>query len=250
MSSLSTPATSAARLNPVRNALRHPMSRWIPIALSVFVLSACGGQAGLNPEQQSGFLDNDYARLQPVQDTEDGVKIYRYKSPSFKMADYNGVMIDPVVIYQSATVDSEGKGITEETIYDIRREIDSSLKRGASQRFNVVNEPAPSVARVSIAITGAEALGEGFKPRNLMPISAVMKVASEAAGVDSKTAMIVVEAKMQNSMTGKLLGEAVYTVSGESFRLESSSTEAFKQAAVKWVQAALREAVGQKARLQ
>jgi len=77
-----------------------------------------------------------------------------------------------------------------------------------------------------------------------------MKVASDAAGVNGKTAMIVVEAKLQDSVSGRLLGEAVYTVAGDSFRLESSSAEAFKEASVKWVQAALREAVSQKAQMQ
>jgi hypothetical protein len=159
-------------------------------------------------------------------------------------------MINPVVIYQTATANTADKGITEETIYKVRQEIDSSLKRGASERFNVVNKPGPGIARISIAITGAEALGEGFKPRNLMPISAVMKVASEAAGVDSKNAMIVVEAKVQDSVSGQLLGEAVYTVAGESFRLQSSSVEAFQALAAKWVKTALREAVEEKARIQ
>ncbi len=228
----------------------RPLRCWVPLVLSVFVLAACGGQAGLSQDQQSGFLGSDYSRLKPVQGTEDGVNIYRYKSPSFNLSDYKGVMIDPVVIYQTATAETAKNGVTEETIYQIRRDIDATLVRGASQRFNVLKEPGPGVARISVAITGAEAMGEGFKPRNLMPISAVMKVASDAAGVNSKTAMIVVEAKLQDSVSGRLLGEAVYTVSGDSFRLESSSSEAFKEAAVKWVQAALREAVTQKARLQ
>jgi hypothetical protein len=178
------------------------------------------------------------------------VNVYRYKSPTFKMADYKGVMIDPVLIYQTATANTAGKGITEETIYKVRQEIDATLTRGASERFNVVTKPGPGIARVSIAITGAQALGEGFKPRNLMPISAVMKVASEAAGVDSKNAMIVVEAKVQDSVSGKLLGEAVYTVAGESFRMQSSSVEAFQSLAAKWVKTALREAVEEKARIQ
>jgi|AntAceMinimDraft_1070359.scaffolds.fasta_scaffold04806_3 hypothetical protein len=231
-------------------AASRPLRRWVPVILSAFVLAACGGQAGLTKEQQSGFLGSDYSRLTPVQGTEDGVKIYRYKSPSFNLSDYKGVMIDPVVIYQTATAETAKNGVTEETIYQIRRDIDATLARGASQRFNVVKEPGPGVARISVAITGAEALGEGFKPRNLMPISAVMKVASDAAGVNSKTAMIVVEAKLQDSVSGRLLGEAVYTVAGDSFRLESSSAEAFKEASVKWVQAALREAVSQKAQMQ
>jgi hypothetical protein len=55
---------------------------------------------------------------------------------------------------------------------------------------------------------------------------------------------------MQDSLSGVMLGEAVYTVAGESFRLQSSSAEAFQTLAVKWVKTALGEAVGQKARLQ
>lgn len=224
--------------------------RWAPVVLTSLVLAGCGAGAGLSADKQSGFLDGSYSRLQQVESPEDGVNIYRYKNPTFKMSDYKGVIINPVVIYQTATADTADKGITEETIYKVRQEIDSTLKRGASERFNVVTNPGPGIARVSIAITGAEAMGEGFKPRNLIPISAVMKVASEAAGVDSKNAMIVVEAKVQDSVSGKLLGEAVYTVAGESFRLQSSSVEAFQALASKWVTTALREAVEEKARIQ
>jgi|UniRef100_UPI004048ACD1 hypothetical protein len=226
------------------------MYRWAPVVLTSLVLAGCGAGAGLSADKQSGFLEGSYSRLQQVESPEDGVNIYRYKNPTFKMSDYKGVMINPVVIYQTATADTADKGITEETIYKVRQEIDSTLTRGASERFNVVTKPGPGIARVSIAITGAEAIGEGFKPRNLMPISAVMKVASEAAGVDSKNAMIVVEAKVQDSVSGQLLGEAVYTVAGESFRLQSSSVEAFQALATKWVKTALREAVEEKARIQ
>ena len=226
------------------------MYRWAPVVLTSLVLAGCGAGAGLSADKQSGFLEGSYSRLQQVESPEDGVNIYRYKNPTFKMSDYKGVMINPVVIYQTAMADTAGKGITEETIYKVRQEIDSTLTRGASERFNVVTKPGPGIARVSIAITGAEAIGEGFKPRNLMPISAVMKVASEAAGVDSKNAMIVVEAKVQDSVSGQLLGEAVYTVAGESFRLQSSSVEAFQALATKWVKTALREAVEEKARIQ
>ena len=224
--------------------------RFVPVVLTSLVLAGCGAGAGLSVDKQSGFLGSTYSRLQQVPSTEDGVNIYRYKSPTFNMADYKGVMIDPVVIYQTATVDTTGKGITEEAIYKVRQEIDATLTRGASEQFNVVTKPGPGIARVSIAITGAEALGDGFKPRNLIPISAVLKLASGVAGVDSKNAMIVVEAKVQNSVTGQLLGEAVYTVAGESFRMQSSSVDAFQALAAKWVRTALRAAVGEKARTQ
>jgi hypothetical protein len=220
------------------------------VSLSV-LLAACAssGTKGVPTENQSGYLEaGEYARLQEVASPEEGVKIYRYKNPSFKVSDYKGVIIDPVVIYQTATDPKEGKGISEETIYQVRQDIDAAIKKGASNRFNVVNKPGPGVARISIAITGAQTLGDGFKPRDLVPVSAILNLASKAAGVDSKKPFLVVEAKVQDSVTGKILGEAVYTVEGETFRLESSSVDAFKELAIKWVRTALQVAAGERAR--
>ena len=234
-------------ISPIVRRLIHVGS-----VLSVSVLlAACASSGSKNVpiENQSGYLGaSEYARLQEVASPEEGVKIYRYKNPSFKVSDYKGVIIDPVVIYQTATDPKDGKGISEETIYQVRQDIDAAIKKGASNRFNVIDKPGPGVARISIAITGAETLGEGFKPRDLVPISAILNLASKAAGVESKKPFLVVEAKLQDSVTGKILGEAVYTVEGETFRLESSSVEAFKDLAIKWVRTALQVAAGERAR--
>jgi len=225
---------------------------YIGSVLSVsLLLAACAGSGskGVPQKNQSGYLgSNEYARLQEVPSPEDGVKIYRYKNPSFKMSDYKGMMIDPVVIYQTATTSKEGQGISEETIYQVRQDIDAAIKKGASNRFNVVDKQGPGVARVSIAITGAETLGEGFKPRDLVPVSAILNLASKATGLQTKKPFLVVEAKLQDSVTGKILGESVYTVEGETFRLESSSPEAFKELAIKWVRTAMQVAAGERAR--
>ena len=227
---------------------------YVGSVLSVSVLlAACAGSGnkGVPQENQSGFLGSgsaEYARLQEVSSPEDGVKIYRYKNPSFKVSDYKGMMIDPVVIYQTATSPTEGKGISEETIYKVRQDIDTSIKTGAANRFNVVDKPGPGVARLSIAITGAQTMGEGFKPRDLVPVSAILNLASKATGMETKKPFLVVEAKLQDSVTGKILGESVYTVEGETFRLESSSPEAFKELAIKWVRTAIQVAASERAR--
>lgn len=222
------------------------------LSISVFLAACAGsGSKGVPQENQSGFLGSgsaEYARLQEVSSPDDGVKIYRYKNPSFKVSDYKGMMIDPVVIYQTATTPTEGKGISEETIYQVRQDIDKSIKSGAANRFNVVDKPGPGVARLSIAITGAQTLGEGFKPRDLVPVSAILNLASKATGMETKKPFLVVEAKLQDSVTGKILGESVYTVEGETFRLESSSPEAFKELAIKWVRTAIQVAASERAR--
>ena len=134
--------------------------------------------------------------------------------------------------------------MTDETIYQTRMIIDKELKERASRRFNVVDKPAPGIGRLSVALTGAVVEGDSFKPWNAVPISAVLFAAQKAAGVDSKTPSFVVEAKMRDSVSGKVWGQAVYVMSGETFRMESSSPEAFQKMAVTWVTTAVRVSAG------
>lgn len=217
----------------------------VAVAVSVALVGCAGTQKqGLDPQLESGYLAGAYARLKPIQSPDDGVQIYGYKNPQVNLAKYKAVIIDPVVIYQTATMGANGKGISEQTIYQVRQEITNSLKADVANRAKVVTKPGPDVARVSIAITGARTLSDGFKPTDLIPVRAVLNAASNAAGVNEKNAFLVVEAKVNDSQTGALIGEALYTVSGESFRLESSSVEAFRKLAKKWVQTAVRVAAG------
>lgn len=214
------------------------------LAASVMLLAACGG-GGLSQSQKSGYLtSSEYNQLQNVGSPAPGVNVYRYVSPDFKRSEWKGVMIDPVLLYQTALKSEGKKGLTEEIIYQTRMTIDNELRSKVSQRFNVVDKSGPGIARLSVAITGAEVEGENLKLRNVVPISAVLFAAQKATGLDSKTPSLVVEAKMRDSVTGKILGEGVYTMSGDTFRTESSTTEAFQKLAIDWVTTAVRVASG------
>lgn len=214
------------------------------LAASVMLLAACGG-GGLSQSQKSGYLtSSEYNQLQNVGSPAPGVNVYRYVSPDFKRSEWKGVMIDPVLLYQTALKSEGKKGLTEEIIYQTRMTIDNELRSKVSQRFNVVDKSGPGIARLSVAITGAEVEGENLKLRNVVPISAVLFAAQKATGLDSKTPSLVVEAKMSDSVTGKILGECVYTMSGDTFRTESSTTEAFQKLAIDWVTTAVRVASG------
>lgn len=124
--------------------------------------------------------------------------------------------------------------------------IDKELKDKVARRGNLVDKPGPGIGRLSIAITGAEVEGDSFKPWNVVPVSAVLFAAQKAAGIDSKTPSLVIEAKMRDSVTGKIWGEGVYVMSGETFRMESSTPEAFQKLAIDWVTVAVRVAAGMK----
>lgn len=214
------------------------------VAASALLLTACGG-GGLSESQKSGYLtSSEYNQLQNVGSPAPGVNVYRYISPDFKRSDWKGIMIDPVLLYQTALKSEGQKGLTEEVIYQTRMIIDNELRARVTQRFNVVDKSGPGIARLSVAITGAQVEGDSLKLRNVVPISAVLFAAQKATGLDSKTPSLVVEAKMRDSVTGKILGEGVYTMSGETFRTESSTTEAFQKLAVDWVTTAVRVASG------
>lgn len=214
-------------------------------AFAAMSLVACGGSSGLSQSQKSGFLTSaEYNRLQEIDTSTPGVKLYRYVSPDFDRSKVKGVMIDPVILYQTALKQQGQKGLSDETIYQTRITLDKELKERASRRFNVVTEPGPGIGRLTIALTGAVVEGDSFKPWNVVPISAVMFAAQKASGLDSKTPSFVVEAKMRDSVTGKVWGEGVYVMSGETFRMESSSTEAFQKLAIDWVTTAVRISAG------
>ena len=224
---------------PIAKALAY-----LAAGIAIVGLVGCGG-GGLTQSQKSGFLTSaEYNRLEEVPIDQPGVKLYRFVSPDFDRSNVKGVMIDPVVLYQTALKGSGQKGLTDETIYQTRMIIDKELKERASRRFNVVSQPGPGIGRLSVAITGAVVEGDSFKPWNVVPISAVLFAAQKAAGIDSKTPSLVVEAKMRDSVTGKIWGQGVYVMSGETFRMESSSPEAFQKLAIDWVTTAVRVSAG------
>ncbi len=223
----------------------HSRLKLIGVALAAsLILAGCAtSQKSLNPQLESGYLKG-YSRLAPIESPEQGVEIYGYRNPKIDISKYDAVIIDPVVIYQTATADAAGNGLTEETLYKVRQQITEKIRQDVAKHVKVVDKPGPGVAHLSIAITGAQTLSDGFKPTDLIPVRAVLNVASKATGLDDKNAMLVVEAKVNDSQSGELIGEALYTVSGESFRLQASSVEAFEKLADKWVQTAIRVAAG------
>lgn len=232
------------KTSPLSGKPMLKMLAYLSIGASALALVGCAS-SGLTPAQKSGFLTSaEYNRLQEIDSPAPGVKLYRYVSPDFDRSQVKGVMIDPVILYQTALKNQGEKGLTDETIYKTRMIIDKELRERASKRFNVVDKPAPGIGRLSIALTGAVVEGDSFKPWNAVPISAVLFAAQKASGLDSKTPSLVVEAKMRDSVTGKVWGEGVYVMSGETFRMESSSPEAFQKMAIDWVTTAVRVAAG------
>ncbi len=205
----------------------------ITLALSFSILiSGCATK--IDPTTKApGFLPN-YSLLKPIP-SPDGTQIYSYKDPKAQISDYHAALLMPVALYQTATE----SGVTAAQIEQARENIDQGIKQIVSKKLPLTTKSGPGVARVNIAITGAVLEGDGFSVRNLVPISAAIKLASMATGLDNKKPVMVVEIKVVDSQSEKLLKETVTTISGEKFRMNSNAVEEFQKLATEWVQQAL-----------
>ena len=210
-------------------------------SLLVLSLGAClalAGCASSTPSpmaKPSGFLP-DYSLLKPVANPPENMQIYAYNSPSFNRNAYNAVIVDPVVLYQTAN----DKGITNAQIETAKTNIQNGIEQIVSQKIATTDTPGPGVARLQVGITGAELEGEGFKIRNLVPISAAITLASAATGLSEKKPVMVVEIKFTDSVSGELLREGLTTISGDGFRSKADTGAEFQQLAQTWVQQVLK----------
>lgn len=206
----------------------------LSFALIVSVNAVADSKLSAQEKPQSGFLP-DYSLLKPMKGPE-GTKIYRYTKFDFDPLAYSAVIVEPVVINQ-AEADEK---ITPQIIDQTRIALDASIRdRIGQSKLQMAHDPAPGTLRVSVAISGAELETEGFKPRNILPISAVIKAASYAAGKEQKTPVLLVESKITDSQSGDLLRAGMITISGEAFRDEASTGEEFQALAQRIVAIAM-----------
>lgn len=224
-------------------------SKFAAISVAVASLVMIVGQAQAaeklseKVKPQSGFIP-DYSLLQKV-DGPKGSQIYRYRKSGVASENFNAVLIDPVVLNQASP---EGQ-LTADVLTQTRTALDQHIRESVAARgMKIVTEPGPGVLRVSVAISGAEPETEGFKPRNILPISAVMKLASKATGMESKTPTLLVESKLVDTQTQDLVGAGMITIAGESFRSEAGTVEGFQALTKRVVQVATQLASGSAAK--
>ena len=198
----------------------------LAISVSALVLLlACSNAPKLATEAmpRSGYLP-DYSILVPVTSSNPDARIWRYRISGVNPSDYTAVILDPIYLNQSAT-----KDVSPESIAKAKAALQASMVEAVNARgsIQIVNKPGPGVARVSVGITGAESSADSLQPWNFTPIGLAMNAAAYAGGVNSKTPALLVESKITDSQSNKLLGEGLVTVQGESFRTSGGSVDSF-----------------------
>ena len=192
---------------------------------TVILLVACSNAPKLATESmpRSGYLP-DYSILVPIATSVPDARIWRYRVSDVNPGAYKAVILDPIYLNQNATQD-----VSAQSIAKAKAALQASMVEAVNNRgtIRIVTKPGPGVARVSVGITGAESSADSLQPWNFTPIGLALNAAAYAGGVNAKTPALLVESKITDSQSNKLLGEGLVTVQGESFRTAGGSVDSF-----------------------
>jgi len=169
-----------------------------------FVLMAAGTvTAGTG---YSGFMGDYYRHLQPG--PEGGAKM-RWIKPGIDLTKYRKLMIDSVVFYLAP--DSEDKGIDAEQMKELSDAFNQEIVNALKDKYILVADPGPDVARMRIAITGIKKSNPGVSAvTTVIPIGiGISLIKKGVTGSYSGSGSTTAEFMVLDSLTSEVIIAAV-----------------------------------------
>jgi hypothetical protein len=174
----------------------------------------------------SGFLGNPtvYEQLKPGQEGQAKLRWMKEGSQSMK---YNQFMVDSVIFFLAEKADY--KGIDPQEMKELCDQFNKDLAAAFKDKWPIVAEPGPDVARLRIAITNIHPSKPGYSAvTSVIPVGmGISLVKKGATGGWSGSGETCIEAMFTDSMTGEVLAMAV-----------DQQKAAFEQRFTKWGSAA------------
>jgi hypothetical protein len=148
-------------------------ARFIMITSILFSVSIVFAAAPLESDPVfSGFLGDAAVYKKLTAGPEGGAKL-RWIKPGANFKKYNKFMVDNVIFYLAG--DSENKGIDPELMKEMADSFNKELVAAFKDKYPIVADPGPDVARIRIAITNIK--------QNRPGISAVTSVLPIGIGI-------------------------------------------------------------------
>lgn len=178
--------------------------------------------------EYSGFLGDYYKNLQPG--PKDGAKM-RWLKPGINFSKYNKFMVDSVVFFFAD--DSEYKGIDPVQLKELADGFNGAIAEAFKNKYSLVSEPGPDVARIRFAITGFKESKPGVSGfTSIMPVGLAISVIKKGTtGSWSGSGSTSAEVMALDSMTNDVIAVAVDDRTAgfsERFSKWGSAEEAFK----------------------
>lgn len=176
----------------------------------------------------SGFLGDYYKNLQPG--PKDGAKM-RWLKPGTNFSKYNKFMVDSVIFFFAD--DSEYKGIDPVEMKELADGFNKAIVDAFKDKYPLVSEPGPDVARIRFAITGFKESKPGLSGfTSITPVGlAVSAIKKGTTGSWTGSGSTSAEVMALDSMTNDVIAVAVDDRTAgfsERFSKWGSADEAFK----------------------
>jgi hypothetical protein len=192
----------------------HPYSAGL-LSLAIALLAPCAAAQGApSPSDSgvpnaSGFLQ-DYARLKPVPEKEGR---YAWMAADNEPRQYTRFILPPMEIWIDR--DAPYRGLSADVVQRLANIYQTSFTRVLAPEFAVVNQPGPGVATCRFALTGVTPERPRFTPLDIVPIKAAFNLVRAATGSSAQVARVSAEIECEDSVSHKLLIEALITGVGE-----------------------------------
>jgi len=174
----------------------------------------------------SGFLGNPtvYEQLKPGQE---GQAKLRWMKEGAQTMKYNRFMVDSVIFFLAEKADY--KGIDPQEMKELCDQFNKDLAAAFKDKWPIVAEPGPDVARLRIAITNIHPSKPGYSAvTSVIPVGmGISLVKKGATGGWSGSGDTCIEVMFTDSMTEEVLAMAV-----------DQQKAAFEQRFTKWGSAA------------
>jgi hypothetical protein len=205
------------------------MKRVLYVTMAVVIGLALTASAGIGADvKYSGFLGDAYKDMQPG--AKGGAKEVWLK-PGVMFGKYNKYMVDSVIFFLAD--DSEYKGIDPNELKELSDGFNQAIVNAFRDKYPIVTEPGPDVARIRIAITG-------FRPSNpltggissITPLGMAFSLVKKGTtGSWTGAGATAAELETRDSLSGDVIAAAFDERTAgysERFSKWGSAQEAFK----------------------
>jgi hypothetical protein len=178
----------------------------------------------------SGFLGDPTVYQQLTPGPEGGAKL-RWLKPGVDFKMYNQFMVDSVIFYLSDKADN--KGIDPQEMKELADSFNTEIVAAFKEKYPIVAEPGPGVARIRFAITNIKPSKPGVSTiTSVLPVGlGISLVKKGATGGWSGSGETGTEVIILDTTTNEVIAMAVdqqQAAFSERFSKLGSANEAFK----------------------
>lgn len=160
-------------------------------------------QSAADTSPHKGFF-GDYTMLKPAR-APDGARVLRWRSPKFSPTNYQKILIDPIYTLEpSKDNETEPANMEQGTLKEMAINLHTQLEQRIAQVIPVTQTPGEGVLRLRLAITGVLLEDASLRPRDLLPIKAVLNVLEATSGNWNKNVMVRIEGEVSDSVTNEV----------------------------------------------